>query len=1161
MMSLSSTAEDIINGDADVPGNGAQVAHSPAISQAPVRYEELGEINSDRLVELFEMAQREKNQFVSRDKLALELLLFNRNWQVPDSRDDWNRTATKLLSTIFPWFHFDMNRIRLVYPGFSSGSVECEQWRQLQKVKCNSIVAFCKSASKYPTAPGRDNGGILWRNVSKLPGRLEEGVSSFVAAHQLDTTYHQFMLSATISSIELLLETYLSIPKLAPFFLPLAETRTVHNLSDFRPYLIGLKLLPSDTSCSTSSKKKSMFSSEAEAYEYERSVLLCVHFIADTVFAILDSIPASFVPPSGCEGQDRIGGLVKKEFAELFTLIASADLSNPERNERFRTLFFALFRMDKETEVATMSFYVSNSGAPLPEGRQHKSILDVLRIGRDGEDGNGESTLNFESCDVTDLPRSPDFPDMQDSEWNIIIHQLESLSALTTSTERFLSDCSNLLAESQLETQAEDAEEYNSISHMLYRILLSVRYRFNRSAIQSISAIKTLQARGSAHHLAAPFASEVGRYLNQTLFFDAIHLCMRIQYLPGSWVLKREYRGNRKDAAAAFAREIPEIIYNHFGEIDVLLSLARIHMYCNWMCSHHPTIAWNHPTYTTCKVGETDVSPSLLQLFETASHPALPFFNRDGVTLKLLHYCRDTLHADYQSKGGILLRRLLKQRFWWLKIDENNPGKSPSELDDHEYHRVLSRCRTRCEKAFDNASDLMSGNSSGRCGLDNRPILGWSTKDLPRDVAEGTSNFVTECQLDLLHRLSCLSDTISQLEDVLETCLSTPTLRPLLLPLAETETVHLLSEFRADLLGLTSFPSSVSSSTASTRGRRLSTEAELDEYAASASCCLHFLLHVAKTILDSIPHSLLLPIQEEDGGQTFILGLDKSEFQELVTVIASVNFGNAERKKRIIELHSALFKNCKGEMKSSIVLGYCDTEKRESQARHHRSICEFWQRDTGWEMTCQHVAANCPSVVRCSSTPPPRCHNCRSQLLIAWYCASHAFDDLSALCDHTWNFLDAILTSYASSCPLSPPEEVHASCSITLLLAEILRCTDRRFSREMLYLLRRFFNYRAERSIGFARHVNDLQTKHITDLWFILTVSTLQSKGSREYLCLEPKSRIDRKVAATALTKQVFKTINHIRTILDCLTFFVKSETVILEIVHESPYWHIRGDD
>ena len=512
------------------------------------------------LKEVFLIVCREENQFISRNELTLDLVSHNRDLLPPYKKQLRNLLLSSYLSTRS--FCYDWELDTFTYPQSVVGTIECERMIQscLEECavlwRCSPILLEEGIASMFSTEE------ICRVDVTNIPGRVVNEIASYVVDNNLDRSHRLNTLSAGIGSLEKIFDTCLSIPKLNPFFLPLAETKTVHYLSEFRDYVLGIKLLPCRRSTPSSSTTKYLFSSEAEVDEYARCVLNCVTLVRDVLVDTIEYIPYSLLPPTGRD-QGCILGKKKEVFMELFESVASGSTRHSRDGNCSCN--------EEERMVSTLHAF---DYRPLVDsGSNYKSIFDVLRHDGDGEKDDGGAVSNCE-CNV-DSPHSPCRSCLSEqlSIWKALQEGLEHQEFLASHTLKFVKNCLSLFARSQPLTDTdEESEVCMKMATFLSHIVQGRRCQYYRAAIQSCSVIERLWSRSSTC-LSQHAADALRRPFHDCVFNMKLERLISSSFEGLASTCRRH---NRRETAAELAAKIPKDIKLIFRDLKFLLPLARI---------------------------------------------------------------------------------------------------------------------------------------------------------------------------------------------------------------------------------------------------------------------------------------------------------------------------------------------------------------------------------------------------------------------------------------------------------------------------------------------------------------------------------------------------------------------------------------------------------
>ena len=273
------------------------------------------EINED-LVKVFQdVLQRKEYAFENRDRVTLMLLQYNRDHMVGDEQQTGRHLLKQFLASRFLWIDIDKNK------KVSSGSlIESDN-------ECQQIVDVC--LARYSN---------LCNSISF------NGTGNPAALKGVDDEMNIFNAKLAISLLESVVDTCLSIPKLKPHFLPLAESRCAHDVSHFSDYLLGINILPHEFEDDSLSPEKYYACHNSALGVYMVSLESGLRLLLKTIFRLLTSY-REFTTDRGfvCDQ------LSVHHFRRLFELMSFHDTTSDEVESDVLDLLVEFTGLDKKS--------------------------------------------------------------------------------------------------------------------------------------------------------------------------------------------------------------------------------------------------------------------------------------------------------------------------------------------------------------------------------------------------------------------------------------------------------------------------------------------------------------------------------------------------------------------------------------------------------------------------------------------------------------------------------------------------------------------------------------------------------------------------------------------------------------------------------------------
>ena len=348
---------------APLTGSAAQLLEDATCASAKVEaitnFDEKTEINEDLLKVFQDVLQRKDHAFENRDKMTLMLLQYNRDHMVGDEQQTGRRLLKQFLASRFLWIDIEKNK------KISSGSlIKSDD-------ECQQIVDIC---------------------LARYSKFCHSVAANAVGRHKaLKCVWQEFTISRSklaISLLESIMDTCLSIPKLKPHFLPLAESRCVHDVSHFSDYLLGINLLPQEFEDDPRSPEEFYGCHNSALIMYMTSLLPALQLLSKTILWILTRY-GKFTTERGliCDQlsvhrfrrlfelmsfHDTTSDDVESDVLDLLVEFTGLDRMSCRQNPLYWAYLAGLYRMRNTKGLASMPFLTVVHG----EGR-HWKILNL----------------------------------------------------------------------------------------------------------------------------------------------------------------------------------------------------------------------------------------------------------------------------------------------------------------------------------------------------------------------------------------------------------------------------------------------------------------------------------------------------------------------------------------------------------------------------------------------------------------------------------------------------------------------------------------------------------------------------------------------------------------------------------------------------------------
>ena len=193
----------------------------------------------------------------------------------------------------------------------------------------------------------------------------------------------------------------------------------------------------------------------------------------------------------------------------------------------------------------------------------------------------------------------------------------------------------------------------------------------------------------------------------------------------------------------------------------------------------------------------------VLQLQDGHSFPERDYWTRTFLFLQNKHTSSD--QARRQSNQEKYVRGFLSRRYLW--IDDNDLFPGANMVDIQQCRELL--------RASGNKTASLAESMSVMSRVIRRRFVAYCPSNearfemFPEKIKPHLLSFEKTHKMDTAFSHMLCFEAIQFLEGFLVTCLSIPSLRPFLLPLAESKVVHVVSKMLDNLLGLDSLGSTI----------------------------------------------------------------------------------------------------------------------------------------------------------------------------------------------------------------------------------------------------------------------------------------------------------------------------------------------------------------
>ena len=322
-----------------------------------------------------EMELRKEHTFNEKDRRTLSLL--NHSWSAVSGRTPSYLDIAGHLDLRYLWL-----RLNPVRPG--SAIVDDDDcWSVIRRCQheCQLILkahlnVLAHATVKEEVQMSYFTQGCFDADMRRIPRASTEILADFFTENQLKTALYLRNLSKVIEVLENVVDSCMSIPKLRPFLLPLAQTRAIHQLSTFREYMQGADILPLEVNSFNDFIRKKVVTRDQEFSPYMASLICSSAFMLQVTISTLHAIPESISPE--IDHQCLVLGLTVGKFKVLFRSVANADiLLHPDVENEFHMLLDALHSKTKTPGIEQVQRAVFKNAMLVFSGKEHRSFLDA----------------------------------------------------------------------------------------------------------------------------------------------------------------------------------------------------------------------------------------------------------------------------------------------------------------------------------------------------------------------------------------------------------------------------------------------------------------------------------------------------------------------------------------------------------------------------------------------------------------------------------------------------------------------------------------------------------------------------------------------------------------------------------------------------------------
>ena len=453
------------------------------------------------LVKVFqEVLQRKDHAFENRDKMTLELLQYNKDHMVGDEQQTGRRLLKQFLASRFLWIDADKNKT--ISPGSLVDSDE----------ECQRVVDICIDRLEKS------------RNAFSLESlcNIQKSVEA-----EIDILYS----IQTVTLLESILDTCLSIPKLKPHFLSLAESRCIHDVSRFSDYVLGIDIFSQDSKQDLLALNEFITCHRSVLGKYLFSLCDGLQLLSYSVLLLLSEYP---------ESSSESGFICDQpvhNFLRLFELYSFKDTTSDKIEVEVLDLLIELSRKDEKTcrnSVAYKNYVIGlkrmRSAYGLKYDRPFLSAVKTI-------------AWNINECDV-----------------DVLLIDLCKIRVLYDHWHYSVSNfCQERLTEFGISSWV-SATGHTLPADLNKRLNLAAStYEFRNTRlilliIHAVEALKTQQ------YLSYPFAQDVlSNFLRDLKFFMMVRSSLRLEVFDNNKQMATEWMSVFKEARGYHCCQIEKI--------------------------------------------------------------------------------------------------------------------------------------------------------------------------------------------------------------------------------------------------------------------------------------------------------------------------------------------------------------------------------------------------------------------------------------------------------------------------------------------------------------------------------------------------------------------------------------------------------------------------
>ena len=302
--------------------------------------------------------------FPSRDELA-SIFLRNKyksaNHQSELKTREQEKECHAVLATKFLW-------LQLNYWCPGAAIADEEGSREVLHL-INLDVRYSLSIGKLAQGLRKSANGSCFHgaDVRIYPGNIKLLLKQFEARHKLPTADILVYSTKTILRLEGILITCLSIPRLRPLVLPIAEARLIHVVSKMLDYLLGLDSLE------TAIPEIDHVDTSTELESRQPTVVETIHICAKLILTFFSRITSSLLAhfndtSTGTLTSIRMIDTKVKYFAAMFRILLGSGQCTPEMDVEFQNFCHGLRKVDETLASSCLWMYTKrreNGASPL----------------------------------------------------------------------------------------------------------------------------------------------------------------------------------------------------------------------------------------------------------------------------------------------------------------------------------------------------------------------------------------------------------------------------------------------------------------------------------------------------------------------------------------------------------------------------------------------------------------------------------------------------------------------------------------------------------------------------------------------------------------------------------------------------------------------------